>query len=717
MGPVSTPNETITFTDGASLAHLATSDLIKLVAPIRSLPSSSRSIFTNWATTYSCQTLSLLRPTSVDEVRYVVELARREGVELRASGSGHSPSDLVCTEGYIINLDRLDHVLEVSFSSRGKLNVPAVAMLCCAVHPTSSLGRGVVPSISETSIDRRRSRARSAPWALHVPNLLPPQLLRINAPLFPARNNSGLVRFQSETRGNRVDAPAARCWGKVIDCEPLVPCDFRCRRHHRGLLSNDYWHALGSVRIRRFTIDNDVDTTDTKFHAEGGIKLSALHPILHEHDLAISSLGSISDQTLAGCLSTATHGSGVNYGNLSSCVDFFELVLPTPGAPLVRVSKEQDSDLFYAAACGLGLVGVIVGVGMRCERAFNLEEELWTISFADFVERWQEIAESAEHVRCWWFPQVGQVKVSRLNRTDKPLTALPSRFKTYWFDVVLAKHFHAVVLAIARFFPNILPYHAHVMWALVHRPAPLRIADLLRPVWPTVASSHETTATRPTIILDEKESSHPTVEVTPLPSPPLSDAEGVTLQENIPLPLLTTPTYRVASSVDVFNYDCGFPQYTYEGAVPYTETGKCLESLSTLNLEQLYDRKGLRSHFPIEIRYTAADDVWLSPTYGQRATYIGAIQYRPFNLPVPYKKLFKAFESVLLQHGGRPHWAKSHTVGTRGLENLYPKFGDFLNVRERVDPQGVLLNAYARRHLLGQVGEEVDFKKFKKSGR
>ncbi|SGY55537.1 BQ5605_C006g04042 [Microbotryum silenes-dioicae] len=580
MGPISTTNKTAS-TERASLAHLATLELIKLVAPIRSLPSSSRSIFTNWATTYSCQTLSLFRPRTVDEVRYVVELARREGVELRASGSGHSPSDLVCTEGYIINLDRLDTVLEI-------------------------------------------------------------------------------------------------------------------------------------------------DTTNTKFHAEGGIKLSALHPILREHDLAISSLGSISDQTLAGCLSTATHGSGVNYGNLSSCVEFFELVLPTPGAPLVRVSKDHDSDLFYAAACGLGLVGVIVGVCMRCERAFNLEEELWTISFADFVERWQEIAESAEHVRCWWFPQVGQVKVSRLNRTDKvgyqgplvpTLTALPSRFKTYWFDVVLAKHFHAVVLAIARFFPNILPYHANVMWALVHRPAPLRIADLLRPVWPTVASSYETTTTRPTFILDEKESSHPTVEVAPLPSPPLSDAGEVPLTKNILLPLLTTPTYRVASSVEVFNYDCGFPQYTYEGAVPYFETGKCLESLSTFHLEQLYDPKGLRSHFPIEIRYTAADEVWLSPTYGQRATYIGAIQYRPFNLPVPYKKLFKAFENILLQHGGRPHWAKSHTVGTRGLEKLYPKLGDFLNVRERVDPKGVLLNAYTRRHLLGQVGEEVDFKKFKKSGR
>lgn len=162
-----------------------------------------------------------------------------------------------------------------------------------------------------------------------------------------------------------------------------------------------------------------IDADACTYHGQAGMKLSAAHPILRQHGLAISSLGSISDQTLAGCLSTATHGSGVTFGNLSSCVDFLDIVLPLPDAPLVRVSRENDQDLFLAALCGLGTVGVIVGVGARCEKAFNLEEECWTIGFEDFVERWQEIAESAEHVRCWWFPQVGQVKVSRLNRTQK----------------------------------------------------------------------------------------------------------------------------------------------------------------------------------------------------------------------------------------------------------------------------------------------------------
>lgn len=59
-----------------------------------------------------------------------------------------------------------------------------------------------------------------------------------------------------------------------------------------------------------------------------------------------------------------------------------------------------------------------MGVGFQCEESFKLEEECWSMSFGEFVEHWEEISQSAEHVRCWWFPQVGEVKVSRLNRTQ-----------------------------------------------------------------------------------------------------------------------------------------------------------------------------------------------------------------------------------------------------------------------------------------------------------
>lgn len=238
-----------------------------------------------------------------------------------------------------------------------------------------------------------------------------------------------------------------------------------------------------------------------------------LHPILLERgSLALSSLGSISDQTLAGALSTSTHGSGVTFSSISTYATFLDIVLPQPGAPVVRVSRseDQDPDLFHAALCGLGAVGIVVGVGMRAEPVFKLEEEIFTMRFDEFTKRWQEIAESAEHVRCWWFPQVARVKISRLNRTNKvscqvrrqlgtesdqtrvlgqAVTPGPSAVSSYLQNVVLAKHIHAVALSAARYLPALLPYHAWFMWTFREQPGPVRWREFFAGIWARVSGS------------------------------------------------------------------------------------------------------------------------------------------------------------------------------------------------------------------------------------
>lgn len=147
--------------------------------------------------------------------------------------------------------------------------------------------------------------------------------------------------------------------------------------------------------------------------------LKQFHAAMREHDLAIPSLGSISYQTLAGAIATSTHGSGVTFGSISTQVESLTLVLADDDVTVTTVSRENDPELFLASLCGLGLTGVIVDVALRCERTFKLEEELTTITFDDFVARMPEIAESAQHTRCFWFPQVDEVIISRLNRTDK----------------------------------------------------------------------------------------------------------------------------------------------------------------------------------------------------------------------------------------------------------------------------------------------------------
>jgi FAD/FMN-containing dehydrogenase len=56
--------------------------------------------------------------------------------------------------------------------------------------------------------------------------------------------------------------------------------------------------------------------------------------------------------------------------------------------------------------------------------------------------------------------------------------------------------------------------------------------------------------------------------------------------------------------------------------------------------------------------------------------------------------MFRAFEGIMMRHGGRPHWAKEHGVSAEQLRGLYPRWDQFLNVRQALDPEGVFLNDY-----------------------
>ncbi|BBL80781.1 L-gulonolactone oxidase [Rubrobacter xylanophilus] len=98
-------------------------------------------------------------------------------------------------------------------------------------------------------------------------------------------------------------------------------------------------------------------------------------------------------------------------------------------------------------------------------------------------------------------------------------------------------------------------------------------------------------------------------------------------------------------------------------------------------------------HFPIECRFVAADDAWLSPAYGRDSAYIAVHQYRGMS----YEAYFRAVEEVLVSHGGRPHWGKLHRRRAEDLASSYPAWERWLDVRGRVDPRGALLNPHLRR--------------------
>ncbi len=111
--------------------------------------------------------------------------------------------------------------------------------------------------------------------------------------------------------------------------------------------------------------------------------------------------------------------------------------------------------------------------------------------------------------------------------------------------------------------------------------------------------------------------------------------------------------------------------------------------------------------FPIEIRFSAGDDILLSPAYGRPTAWIGIISYRPYGFDdgahIPF---FAAFETAMLRLSGRPHWAKDFNF--KHVAALYPRWKEFDALRKQLDPDGLFLNIWAKKILDGAAIGEAD---------
>lgn len=138
----------------------------------------------------------------------------------------------------------------------------------------------------------------------------------------------------------------------------------------------------------------------------------------------MSNVGSISDQSLGGIITTATHGSGTSFPVISSGV--ISLSLLKADGSVVECSRENNKELFLATLCGLGTTGLILRVRLQVEKAFRLRETVEPLTFDQFVDEgaFKDIGSSSEHTRAWWFPQVDSVSVARANRTYDVSTSL-----------------------------------------------------------------------------------------------------------------------------------------------------------------------------------------------------------------------------------------------------------------------------------------------------
>ena len=197
----------------------------------------------------------------------------------------------------------------------------------------------------------------------------------------------------------------------------------------------------------------DVDRAGGRVKVEGGITLRALNRRLDRLGLALESLGDIDSQTLAGSISTATHGTGTRFRNLSSQVEAVEIV--SADGTLRRIGGD-DADALAAARVGLGALGAIYSVTLRVVTNFRIDRTDRARPLAEALERLDELADGFDHFELYVFPHTETALCRESTRTEAP--AEPSSRAAAYAQEVIVENWAAAALArAARHVPSAIP--------------------------------------------------------------------------------------------------------------------------------------------------------------------------------------------------------------------------------------------------------------------
>jgi L-gulonolactone oxidase len=353
-----------------------------------------------------------------------------------------------------------------------------------------------------------------------------------------------------------------------------------------------------------------VDKENLRVTVQAGIKLRDLNARLEQHGLALANLGSIDDQSLAGAISTGTHGTGMAFQCLAAQVESLELI---DGGGQDRHLDKSDPAL-SAVAVGLGCFGIIHEMTFAVVPSFQIHAITDTARFDDVIENLDDYVTGYDHFKFWWLVPEDTVIVFMNRRTDLPCD---DSDLTRWFrDDVLSVVGHRSLVALAkldrkRLVPAFNRIQGRMIGKRFERICKSRVGFL-----------------------------------TPTP-----------------------PVHRET-----------------EWAFDYAHSKELLTKY-----RELLSKSGHTYNFVQEIRFTKADEFWLSPAFGRDSIWLS--MYNMDN-PRNWDHQLTQFQAFAEAHGGRPHWGKEAAFDSGYLKVVWPKLGEFCELMKEYDPNGKFVNAW-----------------------
>jgi L-gulono-1,4-lactone dehydrogenase len=208
------------------------------------------------------------------------------------------------------------------------------------------------------------------------------------------------------------------------------------------------------LRLDGFNDVLDVDSASGLVRAQAGITIRELSRRLDAHGLAMENLGDIDVQSIAGAISTATHGTGARLRNIAAQV--VELTLVLADGSTLLCSRERDAELFRAARVGLGALGVVAEVTLQCVPAFTLHAIDAPAPLAETLERFEQLALGNDHFEVFVFPYADVALTRTNNRTARPPRPR-ARLNAYANDVLLTNHAFELFCRAGRRLPGLIP--------------------------------------------------------------------------------------------------------------------------------------------------------------------------------------------------------------------------------------------------------------------
>lgn len=364
------------------------------------------------------------------------------------------------------------------------------------------------------------------------------------------------------------------------------------------------------INLDRFKGVVTFDEDQTQCTVQAGTRLYDLGEYLAPINQALPNQGDIDQQSLAGAISTGTHGTGIDLPCLSAFVEGFELL--TADGELLQCDRQQNTEIFQAGRVALGSFGILTKITLQNRSRYKLKEQIRLCPLQEVFANIDQWKYQHRHIEFWAFLHSDQVMLKTLDETDEAIQPRQDAWPSE--DALLT-----LCSELTRRLPATNPYLQKLLSVFV----------------------------KPTCYVDWSNQIFPTPRNTK------------------------------------------FNEMEYQ--IPVEQGLQCLEEvLHTLRKHQV------PMFFPIEFRYVKGDDIWLSPFYGRDSVSISIHQFHKQD----YHAVFDLVEPILQKYQGRPHWGKLHSMTAASLRDLYPKWDDFMALRQQLDPDQKWLNPHLKQLFL-----------------